>query len=111
MMLHGVDVAEGVGIVERAVLVEALDVVAPLHVVAERLGGVAAGEELAMAVEVDAPGVAAPLGEQLELPGPGVIAPDALLERDAADVGSDRAPLRPIQPAVRPPGERVGEGV
>ena len=43
--------------------------------------------------------------------GARVVAPDALLELDAADVGGHRAPLRPVEPAVGPPGQRVGEGV
>src|SRR5205814_2311534 len=106
-----VEVAEGVRVVQGAVLAKALDVIAALDVMAERLGGVAAGEELAVAIEVDPPGVAAPFGEQLELPGDGVVAPDALLELDAADVGRHRAALRPIQPAIGSPGQRVGEGV
>src|SRR5262249_40757246 len=107
----GVDEAEGVGVVQRAVLAPALDVVASLDVMAERLGGVAAREELAVPIEVDAPGVAAALGEQLELLCPRAIAPDALLELDAADVGRHRATLRAVEPAVGAPGQRVGEGV
>jgi len=78
---------------------------------AERLGGVAAGEELAVPIKVDAPGVAASLGEQLERAGPRMIAPDPLLKLDAANVGRHGAALRPVEPAVRSPGQRVGEGV
>ena len=40
-----------------------------------------------------------------------VIAPDALLELDAADVGGDGAPLAAVEPAVRAPGQRVGDRV
>ena len=40
-----------------------------------------------------------------------VVAPDALLELDAADLGRDRAPLEAVEPAVRPPGQRVGHRV
>ena len=64
-----------------------------------------------MAVEVEAPGVAAALAEQLEALRERVVAPDALLELDAADVGRDRAALAAVEPAVRPPGQRVGDGV
>ena len=65
-VLHRVEIAEGVRVVQWAVLAKALDVIRSLHVVAERLGGVAAGEELAIAVEVDAPGIAAAFGKELE---------------------------------------------
>src|SRR5262249_53758290 len=66
-MLDGVEVSEGKGIVQRAVLAEAFDVVAALHMMAQRFGGVAAGEELAVTIKVDAPRVAAPLREQLKV--------------------------------------------
>ena len=52
-----------------------------------------------------------PSAEQLECLGDGVVAPDALLELDAADVGRHRAALGPVKPAVRPPLERVGNGM
>ena len=42
---------------------------------------------------------------------PGMISPDALLELDAADLGGDGAPLQAIEPAVGPPGQRVGHRV
>src|SRR5437660_303040 len=100
-MLDGVEVAERIGVVQRSMLAKPLDVIAALDVMAQRLGGVAAGEELAVPIEVDPPGVAAALGEQLELPGPWMIAPDALLKLDAANVGRHRAALRPVEPAVR----------
>ena len=62
-------------------------------------------------VEVEAPGIAAPLGEDLEPAGPGMIAPDRLLELVAADPGRDRAPLGAVEPAVGPPGHRVDRRV
>ena len=40
-----------------------------------------------------------------------VVAPDALLKLDAPDLGRDRAPLQAVEPAVGPPGERVGHRV
>ena len=40
-----------------------------------------------------------------------MIAPDALLKADAADIGRDGASLGPIEPAVGAPRERVGKGV
>ena len=42
---------------------------------------------LAMLVEIEAIGIAAAFGEKFELPGPGMIAPDALLEFDGASFG------------------------
>src|SRR5262249_5732411 len=86
-----VEVAEGIGVMERAMLAEPLDVIGPLDVVAERLGGVAAGEEPALGVEIDPPGVAAALGEELELLRDRMVSPDALLELDAADLRRDGA--------------------
>ncbi len=110
-MFHGGEEAIGIRIVQRAVFAPALDVIAPLHVVAEGFERVAAGEQVAVAIQVDAPGVAAPLGKQLEAFGRRVIAPDALLKLDAADVGRHGASLRAIEPAVGPPRQRVGHRV
>ena len=63
-----VEVAVGVRVVQRAVLAERLPVVAALHAVQHREAAeVGAVEEVAVAVEVEAPGVAAALAEQLEL--------------------------------------------
>ena len=64
---HRLKVAVGVRIVQRAVLAEALDVVGPLHVMHQRLDLIAGGEQVAEPIELDAPRVAAPFGEQLEL--------------------------------------------
>ena len=61
------EVAVGVRIVQRAVLGEAFDVVAALHLVqADALAVVGAGDGVAVAIEIESPGVAAPFGEQLE---------------------------------------------
>ena len=69
---------------QRAVLAERLPVVASLDAVEhDEAADVGAGEELAVAVEVEAPHVAAALAEQLEPLGRRVVAPDALLELDA----------------------------
>src|SRR5262249_42230367 len=105
MVPDGVEVSEGVGIVQRAVLAEPLDVVCSLDVVAERLRRVAAGEKLAVPVEIDSPGIAAALREKLELPRARMVSPHPLLELDAADIRRYRAALRSVQPAVRPPGQ------
>ena len=89
-------------------LAERLPVIASLDAVEhDEPADVGAGEELAVAVEVEAPHVAPALAEQLESLGRRVISPDALLELDAADLGRDRAPLKTVEPAVGPPGQRV----
>ena len=107
-----VEVTERVGIVERAVLAERLPVVAALDAVEhDEPADVGAGEELAVAVEVEAPHVAPALAEQLESPRARVVAPDALLELDPADPGRHRAPLEAVEPAVGPPGQGVGHRV
>jgi hypothetical protein len=62
-------------------------------------------------IEIEAPGVAAAVAEQLEAVRDGMVAPDALLEGDAAYLGGDGAPLAAVQPTVGPPGERIGDGV
>ena len=76
----------------------------------------AGGEEgLAVLVEVDAPGVARAVGEDLELVLRRVIAPDPGVDRDAVLVGrAGLADLRvgedavaAVEPAVGAPGERV----
>ena len=78
---HVVEEAEGVGVGERAVLAPALDVVAALDVVeAAVVAPVGAGEEAACVVELDAEGVAAAFGEDLEDVRVGVVAPDGLAE-------------------------------
>ncbi len=90
-------------------LAESFDVIAPLDVMTKRLGRVAASEELPALIEVDPPRIAASFSEQLELSSHRVITPDTLLELDAVDVGRHRAPLSSIQPAVRPPCQRVDQ--
>ena len=103
-----VEVAERVRIVKRPVLAERLPVIAPLDAVEhDEAAHVGAGEELAVAVEVEAPHVAPALAEELEPLARRVVAPHALLKLDAADPGRDGAPLQAVEPAVRPPGERV----
>ena len=103
-----IEVAERVGIMERPVLAERLPVIAPLDAVEhDEPAHVGAGEELALAVEVEAPHVAPTLAEELEPLADRVVAPDALLKLDAADLGRDGAPLQAVEPAVGPPGQRV----
>src|SRR5262249_30874893 len=78
-----VEVAASVRVMQRAVLAERLPVIAALHAVQHgEAAKVRAVKEVAMAVEVEAPGVAAALAEEFELVRERVIAPDALLKFD-----------------------------
>src|SRR5271168_1968672 len=58
--------AVGIGIVQRAVLAEALAVVRPLNTVVREVDAVGGKEEVAIGVERQPEQVAAPLTEQLE---------------------------------------------
>ena len=108
----GLDVVVGVGI----------EVLAGLPLVAAALNHViqvrddAGGDErLAVVVEIDAPGIARAVGEDLEDVPRRVIAPDAGVDRRALVVGRARlADLRmrehavaAVEPAVGAPGEGV----
>ena len=90
-------------------LAEVLAVVGPLHSVVGEIVAVGREEQVAVGVERQAEQVAAPLAEQLEPSRPRVESPDGLLELDAADVVARRAAGDPVEPAVRPPGEVVGQ--
>ena len=75
----------------------------------------AVAKRLAAVVEVDAPGVARAVGEDLELVPRGMIAPDAGVDRRAlvgrrarlADVRVREHAVAAVQPAVGSPDERV----
>src|SRR5262249_17717965 len=108
---EAVEVPEGARVVEWAVLDEALPVVPPLDHVEGDKGPVAAAEGVSHAVEVEAPGVPAPFGEELEAPRAGMVAPDALLKLVPLDARRDGAPLRAVEPAVGPPGQRIHDRV
>ena len=72
---------------------------------------VRARDDLAVLIEVQAPGVAAALTEQLEGARDRMITPDALLEFDPANVRIHRAAVRSVEPAVRSPRQGIGERV
>lgn len=72
---------------------------------------VRAGDRVAVPVEVVPPGIAAPFAEQLELLGLRMVAPNALLKGDAADVGRDRASVGSVEPAIGAPLQRIGKRV
>src|SRR5262249_20739349 len=118
---HVVEVAQRVGVGERAVLAPSLDVVAALDVVqAAVLAPVGAGVDAAGAVEGEAGGVAAALGGQLEDVPLGVVAPDGLAEEVGrrlraggldAHLGGAGAAVGAVDPAVGPPRQAAGDGV
>ena len=90
------------------------DVIAGLDQVPEVIDHAGAGEERALGVDRDAPGVARPLAPDLEDPGPGMDAEDragelvglAILRGDLAGV---EYAVPAVEPAVGAPGERVGQ--
>src|SRR5439155_1947760 len=97
-MRHVLEITVSVAIVQRSVLAERLPVVGALHAVQHMNAAVVrAIEEVTVLVEIEGPRVAAPLAEQLRLVRDWMIAPHALLEFDAADMGCHRAPLAAIK--------------
>src|SRR2546423_570345 len=77
--LHCLEEAKGVRVGEDAMLLETLAIVAALHVVeAARVAAVVPGVDAAPVIDLDAEGVAASLGEDLETTLLGMIAPDVL---------------------------------
>ena len=93
-------------------LAERLDVIRALHAVQQRVAAViGAVEQSASTVEIEPPRIAAAFAEQLERFRHGMVAPDTLLELDAADIRRHGAPLAAIQPAVRSPRQRVRDAV
>ena len=101
--------AVGVRVVQRAVLAEVLPVVAALHRVVGQVVAVGGEEQVAVGVEGQAEQVAAALAEQLEPSRQRVEPPDGLLELDPADGVARRAAGDAVEPAVRPPGEVIGQ--
>ena len=110
---HVLEPAEGVGIHQRAVFTPAFDVSAALFVVdTTGVAVVGAGEGAAFAVEFEAVGVAAALGEDFKLMGARMVAPDGLAkETDAFDGRGAGAAVRAVEPAVGAPGETIRAGV
>ena len=97
---------------QLAVFGKALDVIGALHLMKHHgIAPVRAGDGIAVSIEIQPPGIAASFGKQFERTGARVIAPDALLEADAADVGGDRASLGAVEPAIGAPLQGVGKGV
>ncbi len=120
VVLHRGEVAEGIRVRERPVLVEPLAVVSPLDVVEPSgVAAVVARVDPPLRVDLDAEGIAAPLGEDLVASRLGVVSPDELAHRVDRLVArprplhppADRAPLRGVEPAVGAPAEAVDDRV
>src|SRR5436305_11348304 len=93
-------------------LAEAFHVIRALDLMQkDRVAVIGAGDHMAMAIEIQPPGVAPALGEKFELSRDRMIAPDSLLKFNAPDVGRHRAALGTIQPAIWSPLEGIGKGV
>ena len=95
---------------------EALAQVTPLHVVeAPRITAVVPGEQPALRVELHPKRVAAALGEDLVAARPGMVTPNVLphrwnlffIETGPTHFRGNRAALRGVEPAVRPPAQAV----
>ena len=97
----------GMEVVQRTVLAEALAVIAALYRMPEQGSAVRAVEEVPLAVEGQPVDVPSPFREQLELLGERMVAPDALLELDPANVAGAGAAVEAVEPPVRPPGEVI----
>ena len=74
----------------------------------EGVGDHAAGEKrLAVRVEIETPGIAGAVGKEVELLVADVIAPDRGVHLHVADFAAREYAVQPVQPAVRPPLERI----
>ena len=73
-------IAIGVRVMQRSMLGKTLEVISPLNHVEGDICSIAAAERVAGRIEVEPPGIAAPLGKHLKLAGAGMIAPDSLLK-------------------------------
>src|SRR5258705_11457010 len=101
-----VEIAIGVGIVQRAVFAEAFPIVTALHTMKHAVRAKVRGiNEFAVLVEVQPPGIAAAFAKKFEAMTDRMVAPNALLEFDAANGRSNGAALAAVEPAVRAPGE------
>ena len=114
------EVAVGVGIVQGAVLGEALHVVGALQLVQHREAAiVGAGDAPAVLIEIKPVGVASPFRKQLEAFRGRVIPPDALLKLDrrrlgvgrVLDFGRHGAAVSAVEPAIRGELQRVRVGM
>src|SRR5207249_2477750 len=102
---HMVEVAVSVGVVQRAMFAKVFDVIRASNLVQHFLIEIRSGQDLAAFVELQAPGIAAAFGKQLELFGERMVPPNALLKFEVPNVGRDRAALSAVKPAIRSPSQ------
>ena len=113
LVRHVLEPPEAIRAHRGAVLGPAFDVERTLRVVqAARLAVVRTGEDAALRIELDGEGVAAALGEDLEVAAHGMVTPDGLAEEfHALDVRRAGAAVSTVKPAIGPPRERVRAAV
>ena len=106
-------VAEGVGVDEWAVLAPVFGESAALRIMhTARVAVIGAGEQPALAVEIDAERVPAAFAEHLEFLGARMISPHGLAEKlDALNLRGTGAAMRAVDPAIRAPAQAVGTGM
>src|SRR3989442_1072252 len=100
---HMTEITVSIRVVQGAMFPKVFDIISALDLVEHFVIKVGPGQNLAAFIEIQAPGIAPALGEQLKCFGPRVIAPNALLKLEVANVGGDRAALRAVKPTVRSP--------
>ena len=112
MQCNGFDVVVRV----RVEMVAGLPLIAgPLHHVVQVRNDARRREGVAVIIEINAPGVAGSVGEDVELASHRMVSPDAGIDRlplvvrsaGLADVGVREHAVAAIQPAVRTPRQRV----
>ena len=110
---HMLVVAEGVGVDEWAVLAPVLGEAAALRIMhAACVTVIGAGEQPALAVEIDAERVPAAFAEHLEFLRARMISPHGLAEKlDALNLRGTGAAMCAVDPAVRAPTQAVGTGM
>ena len=112
LVRHVLEKAERVRIHQRPVLAPVFHERAALRIMQPARTPVRAGENAALAIELQTVSIPAALGENLERTRDGMVAPDRLAEKfHALHIRRASAPVRAVEPAVRPPCERVRAAV
>ena len=106
------EVPVGVRVVQGTVLGKALHMVGALHLVQHGVAAVVGpGYQLAMAVKVQSPCVAASLAEKFKRATRRMVPPDSLLKLDSTNLPGHGAALGAVQPPIRSPDKAVGVGM
>ena len=91
---------------QRAVFAKAFPVITSLNTVQHAEGAEVGGiNQFTILIKIKAPGIAAAFAKQFKLARQRMVAPDALLKFDPANVRSHRAALATVEPAIRSPGQ------